>query len=158
MESHDQQQPSNDVVALAPLRAISKDRGEAAATFMSTPIAAATTGPMDVCSNSSIITQSATTTTSNAFAYSATTPSASKKTIDAKESRQPFPAKVYEMLQDADTKGFSNIVSWNPMGTGFMVHNKDKFTSDIVPRYFNLTKYKSFQRQVSASLYRGGFL
>ena len=74
-------------------------------------------------------------------------PSTSKK-VD-RELRQPFPVKVYEMLENADEKQFSHIVSWNEVGTGFMVHNKDLFTKEIVPHYFNLTKYKSFQRQVS---------
>lgn len=70
---------------------------------------------------------------------------------NSKELRQPFPMKVYEMLEDADRpeKNFSHIVSWNPIGNGFKVHNKDCFTKEIVPHYFNLTKYKSFQRQVS---------
>jgi hypothetical protein len=72
--------------------------------------------------------------------------------INNKELRQPFPVKVYEMLEDADRpeKNFSHIVSWNPIGNGFKVHNKDCFTKEIVPHYFNLTKYKSFQRQVSS--------
>ena len=74
--------------------------------------------------------------------------SPTSKKVD-KELRQPFPVKVYEMLENADEKQFSHIVSWNAVGTGFMVHNKDLFTKKIVPHYFNLTKYKSFQRQVS---------
>ena len=77
---------------------------------------------------------------------SSSTPS--KKAVD-KELRQPFPVKVYEMLENAEEKQFSHIVSWNEAGTGFMVHDKDHFTKEIVPHYFNLTKYKSFQRQVS---------
>mmetsp|Transcript_15485 Transcript_15485/g.26871 ORF Transcript_15485/g.26871 Transcript_15485/m.26871 type:complete len:363 (+) Transcript_15485:167-1255(+) len=66
-----------------------------------------------------------------------------------KEGRQPFPVKVYEMLEDSDSKGFSHVVSWNAGGTGFMVHKKDLFISQIVPQYFNQTRYKSFQRQLS---------
>eukprot|EP00534_Pseudo-nitzschia_fraudulenta_P001862 CAMPEP_0201129996 /NCGR_PEP_ID=MMETSP0850-20130426/38526_1 /ASSEMBLY_ACC=CAM_ASM_000622 /TAXON_ID=183588 /ORGANISM="Pseudo-nitzschia fraudulenta, Strain WWA7" /LENGTH=492 /DNA_ID=CAMNT_0047399621 /DNA_START=222 /DNA_END=1700 /DNA_ORIENTATION=+ len=71
-----------------------------------------------------------------------------KKTVD-RELRQPFPVKVYEMLEHAEAKQFSHIVSWNENGSGFMVHDKDHFTKEIVPHYFNLTKYKSFQRQLS---------
>ena len=66
-----------------------------------------------------------------------------------KESRKPFPCKVYDMLEDAMDQGFDDIVSWHSSGNGFMVHNKDKFTKDIIPLYFNQTKYKSFQRQLS---------
>lgn len=66
-----------------------------------------------------------------------------------KETRQPFPVKVYEMLEDADAKDFAHIVSWNSPGNGFMVHKKELFIHEIVPKYFNQTKYKSFQRQLS---------
>jgi HSF-type DNA-binding len=66
-----------------------------------------------------------------------------------REVRRPFPVKVHEMLEDADEKFFSHIVSWNALGTGFMVHNKELFTKQIVPHYFSQTKYKSFQRQLS---------
>ena len=75
----------------------------------------------------------------------------SKKLVE-KEMRQPFPVKVYEMLENAESKQFSHIVSWNTDGTGFMVHDKEYFTKEIVPHYFNLTKYKSFQRQVGRTL------
>jgi len=71
-----------------------------------------------------------------------------KKAIE-REMRQPFPVKVYEMLENAEKQKFDHIVSWNEAGTGFMVHDKDHFTKEIVPHYFNLTKYKSFQRQLS---------
>lgn len=67
----------------------------------------------------------------------------------SKEVRLPFPCKVYDMLEDADGQGFDHIVSWNSEGNGFMVHNKDLFTNEIIPLYFNQTKYKSFQRQLS---------
>lgn len=66
-----------------------------------------------------------------------------------KEVRQPFPFKVYEMLEHADANGFADIVSWNKEGNGFMVHNKERFTKEIVPKYYNQTRYKSFQRQLS---------
>ncbi len=78
--------------------------------------------------------------------------SPSKKAAVDRELRQPFPVKVYEMLENAEKKQFAHIVSWNENGTGFMVHDKDHFTKEIVPHYFNLTKYKSFQRQVSTCL------
>jgi len=66
-----------------------------------------------------------------------------------KEARLHFPCKVYDMLEDADKQGHKDIVSWNSSGTGFTVHNKDLFTKKIIPQYFNQTKYKSFQRQLS---------
>jgi hypothetical protein len=73
----------------------------------------------------------------------------SKEGGKVREVRQSFPCKVYDMLQNADSQDFRFIVSWNAEGSGFTVHNKDLFTSKIVPKYFNQTKYKSFQRQLS---------
>jgi len=92
------------------------------------------------------VTSCTLTSPSNVSSISSSTPS--KKAVD-RELRQPFPVKVYEMLENADKKQFSHAVSWNPQGTGFMVHDKNSFTKLIVPDYFNLTKYKSFQRQLS---------
>jgi HSF-type DNA-binding len=66
-----------------------------------------------------------------------------------KEVRQPFPWKVYEMLEDADSLGFDDIVSWNERGDGFKVHDVKRFTNEIIGKYFNQSKYKSFQRQLS---------
>ena len=72
-----------------------------------------------------------------------------KESGKSKEVRLPFPLKVYDMLEDSDLQGFQEVVSWNSLGTGFMVHDKNRFINDIVPRYFAQTKYKSFQRQLS---------
>mmetsp|Transcript_23537 Transcript_23537/g.67419 ORF Transcript_23537/g.67419 Transcript_23537/m.67419 type:complete len:316 (-) Transcript_23537:159-1106(-) len=66
-----------------------------------------------------------------------------------KEVRQPFPWKVYEMLEDAEAQGFDDIVSWNAEGNGFVVHNKERFTKEIISKYFKQSRYKSFQRQLS---------
>lgn len=75
---------------------------------------------------------------------------ADKATRLVKErQRLPFPCKLFEMLEDADEKGFRHVVSWNSDGDGFMVHDTDTFMKQIIPRYFNQTKYKSFQRQLS---------
>ena len=64
-------------------------------------------------------------------------------------TRLPFPLKLYEMLEDADEQGFNDIVSWNKDGNGFMVHDTTNFVLKIIPSYYNCTKYKSFQRQLS---------
>jgi hypothetical protein len=61
----------------------------------------------------------------------------------------PFPWKLHEMLEAAETEGFRTIVSWLPGKSSFRVHNADIFASEVMPRYFNGTKYKSFQRQLN---------
>jgi len=61
----------------------------------------------------------------------------------------PFPYKLHRILDDADAKGFNDIVSWVPSENGFKVHKTKQFDEDIMPKYFDKTKYKSFQRQLN---------
>jgi hypothetical protein len=51
------------------------------------------------------------------------------------------------MLDDAETKDFSHIVSWQPGNKSFRVHDVNAFGGEVMPQYFNQTKFKSFQRQ-----------
>jgi hypothetical protein len=76
---------------------------------------------------------------------------ADKATEKAKKDvRVPaFPSKLFEMLENADEKGFRHIVSWTSEGDGFMVHDTAAFMKQVTPQYFKQTKYKSFQRQLS---------
>jgi hypothetical protein len=52
------------------------------------------------------------------------------------------------MLSDAAKEGTEDIVSWQPHGMAFRVHNTKEFTETIMQRYFHQTLYKSFQRQL----------
>jgi hypothetical protein len=107
----------------------------------------AATGEEEVLSLLSVSVRIPTRAMEEQFYPSENNTNAGQKT--SKETRQPFPVKVYEMLEDADAKDFAHIVSWNSQGNGFMVLKKDMFIHQIVPKYFNQTKYKSFQRQLS---------
>jgi len=60
-----------------------------------------------------------------------------------------FPSKLYALLEDAESQGFSNIISWQTGGRSFNVHNQDNFAKVIMPSYFSQTKFKSFQRQLN---------
>ena len=78
----------------------------------------------------------------------------------------PFPWKLHRILDDADVKGFNDIISWVPSENGFKVHKTKQFDEDIMPKYFDKTKYKSFQRQlnmwgfdrVGTGPYKGAYL
>ncbi|KAG7340207.1 HSF-type DNA-binding protein [Nitzschia inconspicua] len=60
-----------------------------------------------------------------------------------------FPDKLYIMLHDASEKGFDDIVAWgNDSPRGFKVHKKREFERLVLPKYFKMTKYKSFTRQL----------
>jgi hypothetical protein len=52
------------------------------------------------------------------------------------------------MLEEMATTGDESIVSWQPHGKAFRVHQPDAFFRTVMPRYFKQTKYKSFQRQL----------
>jgi hypothetical protein len=60
-----------------------------------------------------------------------------------------FPWRLHDMLNDAEQKGFDNIVSWQQDGKGFKVHMQKEFPNIVMPSYFNQSQYKSFQRQLN---------
>lgn len=61
----------------------------------------------------------------------------------------PFPWKLYQLLENAEQFGFQSIVSWQPDGNAFKVHDQIEFVRIILKTYFNQTQYKSFQRQIN---------
>ena len=60
-----------------------------------------------------------------------------------------FPFKLHTMLANTDRDGYSLIVSWQPHGRCFMLRDVKAFTNTVLPRYFNLSKITSFQRQLN---------
>ena len=61
-------------------------------------------------------------------------------------SNVQFPWRLHELLSEAEEKGFGSVISWLPNQNAFKVLNKIKFTNEVLPAYFNATKYKRFQR------------
>jgi hypothetical protein len=53
------------------------------------------------------------------------------------------------MLADAAKSGFSDIVCWLHGGATFKVQDPSRFTEEVMPKYFNQRKYKSFLRQLN---------
>jgi hypothetical protein len=43
-----------------------------------------------------------------------------------------FPGRLHKMLRDAEEEGLSHIVSWQPLGRGFVVHKPIEFVRDIL--------------------------
>jgi hypothetical protein len=52
------------------------------------------------------------------------------------------------MLDGAERNGFASIVSWQPHGKAFLIHKPDAFASSVLPKYFEGSKFRSFQRQL----------
>jgi hypothetical protein len=61
----------------------------------------------------------------------------------------PFPMKVHRMLHQSRLEGQETIVSWLPHGRAFKIHQPKVFAEVIMPRFFNQSKYTSFQRQLN---------
>ena len=54
------------------------------------------------------------------------------------------------MLEDAPTKRFDHIVSWQSHGRAFKIHKPFEFSKQVLPLYFDTEKITSFQRWLRA--------
>ena len=61
----------------------------------------------------------------------------------------PFPTVLHCMMEQTDSQGYSHIVSWQPHGRAFLIHDSKKFVDVVLPMYFKHSKLSSFQRQLS---------
>ena len=62
--------------------------------------------------------------------------------------------KLHALLEDASRLGFEDIVCWQPGETCFKVLQPERFANEIMTKYFQQTKYKSFQRQINTYGFR----
>eukprot|EP00934_Nitzschia_sp_Nitz4_P005530 Nitzschia sp. Nitz4//scaffold76_size158648//675//1170//NITZ4_002523-RA/size158648-snap-gene-0.276-mRNA-1//1//CDS//3329557776//5520//frame0 len=69
---------------------------------------------------------------------------------------QRFPLALYDMLESVEKEGLNSIVSWlqpslndGSISTTFRVHDISKFEKLVLPKYFNTSRYKSFQRNLN---------
>lgn len=69
---------------------------------------------------------------------------------------EPFPAKLYEMIKDAQSEGQDHVISWQVHGRSFIIHDYDTFARELLPRYYKLTKLSSFKRQMNLYGFRRG--
>mmetsp|Transcript_29218 Transcript_29218/g.41360 ORF Transcript_29218/g.41360 Transcript_29218/m.41360 type:complete len:563 (+) Transcript_29218:127-1815(+) len=62
---------------------------------------------------------------------------------------EPFPQKLYRMIEECEKDGTDDIVSFFSHGRAFCIHKPRKFISDIMSKYFSTTRMSSFQRQLN---------
>ena len=68
---------------------------------------------------------------------------------DSKHADTTYVLRIHEMLEDSEKDGNQKIVSWQPHGRAFRVHNESEFIEKIMPRYFK-AKIGSFRRWLRA--------
>jgi len=60
-----------------------------------------------------------------------------------------FPMILHTMLENVSRHGLEHIVSWQPHGRAFCVHDPAAFVKVVMPLYFRQSKMSSFQRQLN---------
>jgi hypothetical protein len=53
------------------------------------------------------------------------------------------------MLAEVEEAGLSDIISFLPHGRAFKIHTVVEFVSKVLPKYFKLSKWSSFVRQLN---------
>lgn len=61
---------------------------------------------------------------------------------------EPFPEKLYRVLMDMEEEA-SDIASFSNHGRAFCIHKPDVFVKEILPKYFKMSKWGSFARQLN---------
>ena len=61
-----------------------------------------------------------------------------------------FPQKLYTMLTSVPVQDahLAHIVSFTPDGAAFEIHDNEAFVQAILPKYFKMSSFSSFQRQL----------
>lgn len=61
-----------------------------------------------------------------------------------------FPQKLHTMLSDLERQdGGSSIASFLPHGRAFAIHKPRDFVKHVMPKYFRMSRFSSFQRQLN---------
>ena len=63
--------------------------------------------------------------------------------------KKKFPYRLHQLIDQAETDGYSHIISWLPGQNAFKVHLPKDFADHILPMYFATKTYKSFQRNLN---------
>jgi HSF-type DNA-binding len=58
-----------------------------------------------------------------------------------------FCMKLHYLLENSHDQ--SHVISWQPHGRCFMVHDMKEFVSSMLPLWFRQSKFASFQRQLN---------
>jgi hypothetical protein len=82
------------------------------------------------------------------------TPSHTTKNSEGKSMHRlgragKFPQKLHKLLNDLEEQGRTDVAAFLSHGRAFAIFNTVEFASDVMPRYFRMSRYSSFQRQLN---------
>ena len=60
-----------------------------------------------------------------------------------------FPKCLHALLNFVNLTAQDDVISWCSHGRAFVVHKPEQFAERIMPLYYTLTKFSSFQRQLN---------
>jgi hypothetical protein len=60
-----------------------------------------------------------------------------------------FPFKLQALLDLLELKRETNVISWLPHGRAFRVEDSNAFVQGLMQKYFSMSKFSSFQRQLA---------
>ena len=71
------------------------------------------------------------------------------KEDDLKTGSTKFPDVLYKLLMDAELNNDECIISFLPHGRSFIVNDVQTFEKELMPKYFKMSVWKSFRRQLN---------
>jgi HSF-type DNA-binding len=77
------------------------------------------------------------------------TPPVSSSMSGKSLKEEAFPVKLYMLLEEVEQAGEEHVIRWSSDGRKFTVYQPKVFAQTWMRRYFNQSKYKSFQRQLN---------
>lgn len=76
-------------------------------------------------------------------------PTASKGKRSVRKNFGVFPCKLHQMLTDLEKSDQTHIASFVADGRAFHIHQPQAFAEKIMPKYFRMGRFSSFQRQLN---------
>ncbi|EEC44465.1 predicted protein [Phaeodactylum tricornutum CCAP 1055/1] len=71
------------------------------------------------------------------------------RNVDYAIHESTFPVKLHYLLSETEDNGSDHIISWQPHGRAFLVHDHGAFVDHVLPNWFKQSKFPSFQRQLN---------
>jgi len=67
---------------------------------------------------------------------------------EKEKSKVTFPMKLHTIVERSEIDGYSSIISWQPHGRAFKIHDQKLFLEKVISRFFYQSNIQSFLRQL----------